>query len=365
MMTIANPIYDTVFKYLMEDTRIARTILSALLKKDVIDVKIRPHEYSNTENATLSVFRIDFGATIRDNEGNEKLILIELQKTWIETEALRFRQYLGVQYSSRNNITEEGFALPMVAVYLLGHCVGDIKEPVLYVNRQACNYDGQIVTQGLPDPFVDSLTHDSIIVQIPLLHGQINNRLDKVLSVFDQSRRDNNDAHMLKIDADAYADDAEMDHILHRLSAAAGDAQVRRNMNIEDEIFSVLKKKESQLMQALHDLAIQQEQLDQKQEQIGQQEAKLSQQQEQIGQQEAKLSQQQQQIGQQEAKLSQQQQQIGQQEAKLSQQQEQIGQQQEQLRASIKLFLDLGMSIDEIATRLGMDAETVRQLSAF
>ena len=31
---IANPIYDTVFKYLMEDERIARTILSALLKKD-------------------------------------------------------------------------------------------------------------------------------------------------------------------------------------------------------------------------------------------------------------------------------------------------------------------------------------------
>ena len=91
----------------------------------------------------------------------------------------------------------------------------------------------------------------------------------------------------------------------------------------------------------------------------------MSQQQEQIGQQEAKLSQQQEQIGQQEAKLSQQQEQIGQQEAKLSQQQEQIGQQQEQLRASIKLFLDLGMSIDEIATRLGMDAETVRQLSAF
>ena len=32
MMTIANPIYDTVFKYQMEDERIARTILSALLK---------------------------------------------------------------------------------------------------------------------------------------------------------------------------------------------------------------------------------------------------------------------------------------------------------------------------------------------
>jgi hypothetical protein len=37
-MKIANPIYDVVFKYLMEDERIVRTILSALLKKDVVKV---------------------------------------------------------------------------------------------------------------------------------------------------------------------------------------------------------------------------------------------------------------------------------------------------------------------------------------
>ena len=43
-MTIANPIYDSVFKYLMEDERIARTILSALLKEDIIKVEMRPHE---------------------------------------------------------------------------------------------------------------------------------------------------------------------------------------------------------------------------------------------------------------------------------------------------------------------------------
>lgn len=31
---VANPIYDSVFKYIMEDERIAKTILSALLKKE-------------------------------------------------------------------------------------------------------------------------------------------------------------------------------------------------------------------------------------------------------------------------------------------------------------------------------------------
>ena len=69
------------------------------------------------------------------------------------------------------------YGIPMVAVYILGHRVGHINVPVLYVNHKPYDYEGNEVTEGLPDPFVDSLVHDSIIVQIPLLHGQINNRL--------------------------------------------------------------------------------------------------------------------------------------------------------------------------------------------
>jgi len=45
-MEVANPIYDVVFKYLMEDVRVARTILSALLKQDVLSVEPRAHEYT-------------------------------------------------------------------------------------------------------------------------------------------------------------------------------------------------------------------------------------------------------------------------------------------------------------------------------
>lgn len=57
-MTIANPIYDIVFKYLLEDERIARIILSALLKKEVLSVETRSNEYSNIARDGLSIFRI-------------------------------------------------------------------------------------------------------------------------------------------------------------------------------------------------------------------------------------------------------------------------------------------------------------------
>ena len=49
---VANPIYDSVFKFMMEDERVAKTILSALLKKEVLAVTIRPHEYSKKRGST-------------------------------------------------------------------------------------------------------------------------------------------------------------------------------------------------------------------------------------------------------------------------------------------------------------------------
>lgn len=55
---IAKPIYDIVFKYLLEDERIARITLSALLKKEVLSVETRRNEYSNIARDGLSIFRI-------------------------------------------------------------------------------------------------------------------------------------------------------------------------------------------------------------------------------------------------------------------------------------------------------------------
>lgn len=252
MQTIANPIYDSVFKYLVEDERIAKTLLSALLKKEVIEVEMRPHEYSNeTKNNTISMFRVDFAATVREADGSEHLVLVELQKTWVETETLRFRRYLGAQYNNKRNMLQEGrgeYALPMIAVYLLGHRVGDIEEPVVYFNHKAYDYNGNELTQGIPDPFVESLQHNSIIVQIPLLRGQVNNRLDQVLSVFDQSKADLYDKQIIQVDAGAYAGDDDMQYIVRRLTAAAADAQMREEMNVEDEYFAAIENRDTALM---------------------------------------------------------------------------------------------------------------------
>ena len=332
MITVANPIYDIVFKYLMEDERIARTILSALLQKDIIKVEIRPHEYSNSQRDTLSVFRIDFGATVREADGSEHLILIELQKTWLPTETLRFRQYLGVQYENPNNMVgdkTDQHALPMVAVYLLGHKVGDIEEPVLYVRHQSYDYGGNIVTKGLPNEFVDSLTHDSIIVQIPRLHGQINNRLDKVLSIFDQTRKDSNNQQILNIDDSLYPeDDVEMQRILHRLLMAATDADMRMDMNVEDEYFSIIEMRDTEIMQKTRELAEKNVQLAEKNDQLAEKNVQLAKKDDQLAKKTVQLE-----------------------------------EQQALLKSTIRLLLDAGKSLEEIAKNLGKDLEEVKLLA--
>lgn len=266
IVTIANPIYDAIFKYLMEDQRIAKTVLSALLKKEVVKVEIRPHEYANSTKDRISIFRLDFAATIRDENGKESAILIELQKTWVETETLRFRQYLGTYYNLKDNVREENgqpYALPLVAIYILGHRVGDINEPILYVSHGTFDYNGNAVSEGIPNTFVESITHDSIIVQIPLLNGQINNRLLKVLSVFDQSNADKHNTQLMRFDEDMYKGDVELQYLLQRLERAALDARLRQDMNVEDEYYGELEKRDTQLMQREKVIAEQQQRLDQ------------------------------------------------------------------------------------------------------
>ena len=358
MITVANPIYDIVFKYLLEDERIARTILSALLKKNVVAVETRRNEYSNIGRDNLSVFRIDFGATIQEEDGSSHLILIELQKTWLETETLRFRQYLGAQYANVENMLPDNqgaYAIPMVTVYLLGHKVGDIEEPVLYVRRHSYNYNGELVTKGLPNPFVDSLTHDSIIVQIPRLHGQVSNRLDTVLSFFDQSNTGQHNKQMVEIDESAYVGDEEMMRIVHRLQAAAADAKMRHDMNVEDEYFSVIEKRDTTIMLKDKRIAEQSAQIEEQSAQIEEQSAQIEEQSAQIEEQSA-------QIEEQSAQLEEQSAQLEQKDAQLEQKDAQLEQKNAQIRTSVQMLYQAGMSLEKIAVSLNLDLEFIKNI---
>ena len=342
ILHVANPIYDSVFKYIMSDERISKTILSALLKKDVVKVEMRPHEYVNATRDTLSMFRIDFAATIREQdteseEFKDRVVLIELQKTWLDTETLRFRQYLGAQYSNKINIRDDsskGFAYPMVAVYLLGHKVGDIIEPVVYVNHDVYDYNGNIVKDGKEEPFVESLTHNSIIVQIPRLKGHVNNRLEKVLSVFDQSRKDAEDKQVLNIDDNKFVGDEDMMYMLHMLTAAAADSEMRQDMNVEDEYYKAIEDRDTAIMKREKEIQQKEEQLRQKDDQLRQKDDQLQQKDDQLRQKDDQLQ----------------------------QKDDQLQQKDDQIKKIILSLYNQGMTLEVIASTIGMDIREVQRI---
>ncbi len=162
MVKVANPIYDVVFRYLMEDKRVAKLLISALLELEVLDIELKPSEYNiKFKKPPLTVYRIDFKARIRDKDGREQLVLIELQKAKLPTDIMRFRRYLGMQYAHKDNVAEETgnkYALPIISIYFLGYPLNNFKNvPIIKVARQYIDQATKEVLQG-KEYFIESLT---------------------------------------------------------------------------------------------------------------------------------------------------------------------------------------------------------------
>jgi hypothetical protein len=78
---IANPIYDSAFKYLLEDNEVARELLSAILDEQIVSIEVKPQE-TTTESADygVNILRLDFKAVVKTAADERRKVLIELQK---------------------------------------------------------------------------------------------------------------------------------------------------------------------------------------------------------------------------------------------------------------------------------------------
>jgi hypothetical protein len=243
---IANPIYDGAFKYLLDDNRIARLFLSTMIGEEIVELTFRPTEHrTDVEQRSVTVFRIDFSARIALPDGGEKLVIIEIQKAKFAADIMRFRKYLGRQYLSKDNsYTTDGGevrAMPILSIYLLGHSLEHTDSPVIRVVRQYLDATGreQIAHR---EEFIESLTHDSIIVQIPHLKQRRQNDLECLLGIFDQSQKDPADAHTLSIREEDYP--PKFHGVIRRLIKAISEPDVRETMEVEDDYLEDLEDME-------------------------------------------------------------------------------------------------------------------------
>ena len=85
-MQIANPIYDVVFKSLMEDSKIAKILISTIIGEKILALDFLPKEKVvefELEFRSYTVYRLDFSAKIQTAKGF-KNVLIEIQKAKFE-----------------------------------------------------------------------------------------------------------------------------------------------------------------------------------------------------------------------------------------------------------------------------------------
>jgi hypothetical protein len=186
-MVIANPIYDVVFKRMMENDKVAKFFIGTLLEQTIEAIEVKPQEFTYSDELTaLAVFRLDFIATIKTESGELRKVLIEIQKAKNHFDLMRFRNYLAEQYKKEDKFNNVRVILPITTIYILGFKLPEISSPCIKVER---NYrdliDKKIIDER--SDFVEKLTHDSFIVQVNRITDRFQTKLDKLLSVFEQT----------------------------------------------------------------------------------------------------------------------------------------------------------------------------------
>ena len=243
-MIIANPIYDVVFKYLLEDIEIARELFSIILGEEILSLDLKPQE-TTTENtaSSVSILRFDFKAIIKTNTGELKKVLIELQKAKQVLDVMRFRRYLGDNYRKEDVILDDKgeskkLPLPIVTIYFLGFPLDNIKRAIVKINRGYKDVITQEILEVKED-FVELLTHDSYLIQLRLLAGKSRTKLEKVLQVFSPEF---NTEDKQQLDFKGDLNEPLVQKMVARLERAMASEEIRDKMDVEDEIDRIFER---------------------------------------------------------------------------------------------------------------------------
>ena len=243
-MIIANPIYDVVFKYLLEDADIARDLLSTILGEEVVHLEFKPQETSTESSEGIKILRLDFKAIIKKKDGTLFKVLIELQKSKQVFDVMRFRRYLGDNYRKEDQMIEkDGLAvfrpLPIITIYFLGFLLNNVPSGVIKVKRDYVD----VVTEeilGVKDDFVELLTHDSYMIQVGRLPKESRGKLDRVMQIFSPMYQNKADKHLIDFQGDIY--DPLVLRMVERLSRAIASDEYRDKMDVEDEVDRIFER---------------------------------------------------------------------------------------------------------------------------
>ena len=277
-MLIANPMYDTSFKFLMEDEEAAKIIIGTIIGAKVTSLEAKPQERTvwydisssgggekkENQSEKLSIMRVDFKAKIVLAGGVEKSLGVEVQKVRAEGDLARFRRYLSDSLkvspppplllpekktngqtrgkkSTKSSVSPLPVPppVPHYSIYLLGSGYENLYpgEPILYVYPEV--YADVNRQRRLPGPvdFVELMHHSSCIVSVFSLSDSARSDVDRLLSLFTQRHLVPGSSTILDLpegDALTFPDSAFYP-VVRRLRKAADSPEVRRLLDAEEE----------------------------------------------------------------------------------------------------------------------------------
>jgi hypothetical protein len=286
-MKIANPIYDTIFKYLMEDLDIASDFLSLILETPILALEFCNREGIRTVLDTgpvserFGLYHLDFKALITDEKGEQKKVIIELQKGFGHADLYRFRDYLGNEYLPKKtkvknpkNTKDRQFTdlkvydesediLPLICIYILGF---SLKDKALMIKRkgQFSNQDNEPLAEN--DPFIKCLNHDFYAIQVPEIPEAPKTELETVLSVFEQRFLDEDKSWLKQYEH--VLDNDLLKKILKKLQLLANDESIAKEIEQEEKGRLFLEHHDREWKKALQekDEALHQEETKRKEE---------------------------------------------------------------------------------------------------
>ena len=238
-MKIINPLYDNAFKYLMENEQIAKIVLSIILDTQVIRFQSKPQETTLIYTGETHLSRFDFKAVISDENNEEKVILIELQKYRNPDPVIRFRQYLAQNYLKEETIIdkngiEQTVVLPIITIYILGF---ELKEfdtvAVKSENRLFDIINGKYL--NVKSKFAELLTHPSYFLQAVEKKNKKGTRLEKFLSLFLEKFENEPANYFIEFDEKINENDADLIKITDFLNKATQNEELLRSLEFEKQ----------------------------------------------------------------------------------------------------------------------------------
>ncbi len=282
-MIIANPIYDVVFKYLMEDLDIAKGFIARLINENIVELTFQPQEISvrrALKDEVIRIVRMDFKAVVQLENGEKKMVLIELQKASKLLDIMRFRTYLAENYKKGEDKTNAfgeivTHPLSITTIYFLGFPLNQAHVPALKVDRVLRDLVNNVVLPNtIKEPFIEYLTHDSIVVQIPFLNPNTQSSLERLLNVFNQDFKLKDDKHKLKVD-DENTEDPLVKKLIRRLNKAVESEEILAEMAAEDEVNRILGDVERELEFTKNALGIERQKVEEKEVELEEKEKQL------------------------------------------------------------------------------------------